>query len=452
MSLNTEQLKAMDWQHHQQQMLNLSDRILEMVKQKGATSAKLSIGNSQGVSVEVRQQQVESLEFNRDKGLSLTVYKGQQKGTASTTDFSDQGLQQAISAALSIAEFTQPDPFSGLPEEAQFATDFKDLELYYPWQTSVTDLVDLATSIESAGINTDKRICNSEGGSVNTHESVKLIATSNGFRGFKKATNHSANCVLIAEDNDGLQRDYYYSSSRNPENLLSASEIGVTAAERTVAKLGAKQAKQGKFPVVFSPEIARGIMGHFLSGISGSQLYRKSSFLMDSLDEHIFPDWFWLNEQPHLLSGLASSTFDAEGVATMQKYILHQGCVKSYLLSCYSARKLNLNSTANSGGAFNLNCSYQDISQQQLLSGIKDGLLVTELMGQGVNLVTGDYSRGAGGFWIKDGKISHPVKEITIAGNLKQMFKGIQGISNDLDDRSSLLIGSMLIDEMTVAI
>ena len=449
---NTEQLEAMDWQNHQQQMMHLSDRILEMVQQQGATSAKLSISHSQGVAVEVRQQQVDSLEFNRDKGLSLTVYKGQQKGTASTTDFSDQGLKQAISAALSIAEFTQPDVYSGLPEPELYANNFKELELYYPWKTSVSDLVKLATAIESAGVNTDSKISNSEGGSVNTHESVSLIATSNGFCGFKKGTSHSASCVLIAEDSDGLQRDYYYSSSRNPQNLLSANTIGSEAATRTVAKLGAKPAKQGKFPVIFSAEMARGIMGHFLSGISGSQLYRKSSFLLDSLGEKIFPDWFWLQEQPHLLSGLASTNFDAEGVATKQKYLLQDGVVGSYLLSCYSARKLEMNSTANAGGAFNLNCSYQDISQADLISGIKDGLLVTELMGQGVNLVTGDYSRGAGGFWIKDGKITHPVKEITIAGNLKQMFASIEAVANDLDRRSSLVIGSMLIKEMTIAI
>ncbi len=452
MTQNTEQLAAMDWTTHQREMENLADKLLTMAQQKGATSSRVSISNSQGVSVDVRQQQVDSLEFNRDKGLSLTIYKGQQKGNASTTDFSEKGLQQTVNAAMSIAEFTQADPFAGLPDTELFATEFTDLQLYYPWHTSVSELIQQAKAVELAGTSTDKRICNSEGGSVSTHEAVSFLATSNGFRGFKKGTNHTLSCVLIAEDEEGLQRDYYYTTHRDSDKLMAVDQVGIMAANRTLSRLGAKQAKQGKFPVVFSAEIARGIVGHYLSAITGSQLYRKSSFLVDSLGKQIFPDWFCLKEQPHLISALASSNYDADGVATSDKLILENGRVNCYLLSCYSARKLNMQTTANAGGTFNLHCSHQDLTQADMIADIKDGLLVTEVMGQGINLVTGDYSRGAGGFWIKNGKISHPVKEITIAGNLAEMFSGIQAMANDLDYRSSVVVGSMLIDEMTVAI
>ncbi len=452
MSKNSEKLLAMDWQLYQSQMEELAERLLDTVKQRGATAAKVVLSNSQGVAVEVRQQQVDSLEFNRDKGLSLTVYLGQQKGTATTTDFSEKGIEQAVNAAMSIARYTQPDPFAGLPDKELYANQFPDLQLYYPWETSVPELINLATEVELMGTSTDKRISNSEGGSVNTHESIHYMATSNGFRGFKKGTSHSLSCVLIAEDEAGLQRDYYYSSHRNPEQLLSASEVGSQAANRTVARLGAKQAKKGKFPVVFSAEIARGILGHFLSAVSGSSLYRQSSFLLDSMGKSIFPDWFWLKEQPHLIAGHASTNYDGEGVATKEKFLVNQGRVDSYLLSCYSARKLNLKTTANAGGAFNLSCAHQEISQKEMIADIKQGLLVTEVMGQGVNLVTGDYSRGAGGFWIENGKISHPVNEITIAANLSEMFSGIIAMANDLDTRSSLVTGSMLVKQMTVAI
>jgi len=452
MSQNSEQMTAMDWQEHQRTMRTLADKIIDMSATRGATSSRVAISNSQGVAVEVRNQNVDSLEFNRDKGLSLVVYKGQQKGTASTTDFSESGLKQAIDAAISIAQYTQPDPFAGLPDGELFATEFPDLKLYYPWQTSVSDLVQLATSIESAGVESDARICNSEGGSVTTHESVSFLATSNGLKKKKKGTNHTLSCVLIANDDVGLQRDYYYSTSRDPSQLLAANEVGTMAAKRTLAKLSAKPAKQGKFPIVFSAEIARGILGHYLSAISGSQLYRKSSFLTDSIGNQIFPEWFWLKEQPNLLAGLASSNYDSEGVATREKLLVEQGAINSYLLSCYSARKLNMKTTANAGGVFNLSCAHQDINQTQMIAEIKQGLLVTEVMGQGINLVTGDYSRGAGGFWIENGKISHPVNGITIAGNLQQMFLGIKAIANDLDNRSSVLMGSMLIDEMTVAV
>lgn len=453
MSTHSDVIQPLDWKKKKKEMENLAESILCQAKTKGASEAQLSLGNTQGVSVEVRNQQIETLEFNCDRGLSLTLYKGKRKGQASTTDLSKEGIEQTINAALSIATYTAEDPFSGLAEKQNLATEFPELGLYHPWQTSVEALIQQAKTAEKVALDTDKRITNTEGGSASTYEGLSLLANSNGFCGFNKGTQHSLSCVVIAEDEKGMQRDYYYSSNRSPEKLLSAEAIGSEAAHRTLKRLNSKPAKQGKFPILFSAEMARSIFSHFLSAISGGQIYRKTSFLVDALGQQLFPQWFYLREHPLLEGGHASKSFDAEGVATQDKYIVEKGKLNHFLLSSYSARKLSMETTGNAGGATNVKVNYEnDTSQADIISTIKQGLYVTEMMGQGVNLVTGDYSRGAGGFWIENGEIVHPVSEITIAGNLSEMFAGMQTIANDLDTRSALETGSMLINEMTVAI
>lgn len=453
MSTHDEVIQPLDWKKKQLEMEKLAGFILQSAKTKGASEVQLSLGNTQGVSVEVRNQQIETLEFNCDRGLSLTLYKGKRKGQASTTDLSKQGIEQTINAALSIASYTAEDPFAGLAEKQHLATEFPDLELYHPWQTSVGALIQLAKTSEKIALETDNRISNTEGGSASTYEGLSLLANSNGFCGFKKGTQHSLSCVVIAEDEKGMQRDYYYSSNRSAKKLLSAETIGKEAATRTLKRLNAKQAQQGRYPVLFSPEMARTVFSHLLSAISGGQIYRNTSFLVDALGQQLFPKWFNLKEIPLLKGGHASKSFDGEGVTTQEKYIVEEGRLNHFLLSSYSARKLAMQTSGNAGGTTNVSVSYDnDSNQADIISGIKQGLLVTELMGQGVNLVTGDYSRGAAGFWIENGEIIHPVSGITIAGNLLEMFSGIQTIGNDLDLRSALETGSMLINEMTIAI
>ncbi len=448
---DNQMIEPMEVEQAQQKMTIVAEKLLQMAKSQGATAASVSVGNSQGLSIEVRHAQVETLEFNRDSGITVTVYLDQKKGSASTSDPSDLSLQRIVDAALSIAKYTGEDPFAGLAEAELYPESYPDLDLDHPWETSIEQLIDMAKETESYGQQVDERIVNSDGASLSSHENLSLRANSNGLLAFAKGSRHSKSCVLIAQDEQGMERDYYYTTARRAKDLLSCQEVGVMAGQRTVARLGAGKATQGYFPVIFSAEVAKGLIGHYLSATSGGSLYRKTTFLVDSLGKQVFPDWFELHEQPHLKRGLSSAVFDSDGVATRDKYLVQKGQVNSYLLSCYSARKLKMETTGNAGGAFNLKVSHGLKSQQQLISDINEGLLVTEVMGQGINLVNGDYSRGAGGFWIKNGKISHPVKEITIAGNLADMFKNIVEVGNDLDYRSGVVTGSILIDGMTVA-
>ncbi len=453
MSTHDDPIQPLDWRQKQQQMERLGASVLQRAKAKGATQAQLSVGHTLGVSVEVRNQHIETLEFNCDRGLSLTVYKGKRKGRASTTDLSRQGVEKTIDAALAIATYSAEDPFAGLAEKNHLATEFPDLELHHPWQTSVGALIKLAKATEKVALDTDKRIINTEGSTVSSYEGLSLLANSHGFCGFNKGSRHSLSCVVIAADNNGMQRDYYYSANRSAKKLLSAETIGQQAARRTLERLNAKPAQQGRFPVLFSAEMARSLFSQLLSAISGGQIYRKTSFLVDALGQQLFPKWFNLTERPRLKGGHGSKNYDAEGVATLDKLIIDNGRLNQYLLSSYAARKLAMKTTGNAGGISNVSVSYdKNTSQAQLISRIKRGLLVTELMGRGVDLITGDYSCGAAGFWIENGEIVHPVNEITIAGHLTQMFRGIQAISGDVDTRSALETGSVFIDEMTVAI
>jgi PmbA protein len=395
---------------------------------------------------------VETIEYNRDKGLSVTVYIGHKRGNASTSDFSPQAISDTVAAALSIARHTAEDDCAGLADAAFLAQTFPDLDLYHPWELSVEEAIEYARDCESAAFAVDKRITNSEGASISIDESQFVYANSLGFMGGYPYSRHSISCVAIAEQNDVKQRDYWYSVARDRLDLESIDQIGRKAGQRTVARLGARQIVTCEVPVLFEAPVASSLISHFAAAVSGSNLYRKSSFLLNSIGQQVFTGDINIRELPHLPKGLASSTFDNEGVATVERNVVEKGVLQGYFLSSYSARKLGMQTTGNAGGVHNLiidNGKPMDFNA--MLKKMDKGLLVTELMGHGVNSVTGDYSRGASGYWIENGEICYPVEEITIAGNLKQMLSGISAIGNDIVVRGSKQSGSILIGHMTIA-
>tara|TARA_R110002073_G_scaffold145955_2_gene298356 strand:- start:803 stop:2161 length:1359 start_codon:yes stop_codon:yes gene_type:complete len=426
--------------------------ILAHAKQGGASACETNVSDGFGQTVTVRQSAVETIEYNRDKGLSVTVYIGQKRGNASTSDFSPQAISDTVSAALSIARYTAEDDCSGLADVTLLAQTFPDLDLYYPWELSVEAAIQIARSCEEAAFSVDKRITNSEGAGISLGESQFVYANSHGFMGGYPISRHSVSCVVIAAQDDTKQRDYWYSVARDAADLEQVDTIGKKAGVRTVARLGAKKIATCEVPVLFEAPIASGLIGHFASAVSGGSLYRKSSFLLDSVGQQVFAPDIQIRELPHIRKGLASSVFDDEGVATRTRNIVKNGVLQGYFLGSYSARKLGLTSTGNSGGTHNLifeNKSPEDFNA--LLKKMDKGLLVTELMGHGVNGVTGDYSRGASGYWVENGEIAYPVEEITIAGNLKEMLLGIVAVGDDVVVRGSKQCGSILIDRMTVA-
>ncbi len=441
----SEQMQA--WK---EQLPNCADQVLSLARQKGATSAELSIGASRGLSVNARMGEVETVEFNQDQSLSLTVYKGQRKGHVSVTDLTDKALEQAVEMALAFAEHTAEDPYAGLADAALMAQSWQDPELYYPKPFDVDQLVDLSLACESVG-RQDSRITNSDGAGFHAGERTTLYANSHGFQGQLWGTNYSASCVLIAGEGDQMQRDYWYDSQRQWDLLSAPEVIGQKAAERTLMRLNPQKISTRKVPVLFAAEIASGLLGHLMGAISGGSLYRNASFLKDRLGEQLFPEFVSVFEQPHLKAGVASAPFDQEGVATRDNVFVADGVLQQYMLGSYSARKLGLETTANAGGARNLRVSSTGESYEQMLQKMDTGLLVTELMGQGINMVTGDYSRGAAGYWVENGVIQYPVHEITIAGNLQDMFKNILAIGSDADTRGNTQTGSILIEQMSVA-
>jgi len=424
---------------------------LKVAKKSGADFAEISLAEDNGLSVSVRNGEIETLENHLDKGLSITVYKNQSKGSSSTSDFSEKAIRQAVKTAADIAKFTAKDDYSGLADYDDLAWDYPELSLYYPWDISAEEATDLAIECEAAALKTDKRIVNSEGASVSSHASFRAYGNSHGFVGSFPATSHSLSCAVIGKDNDAMQRDYWYTATRDSHLLENAKHVGKQAAKRTIARLNARKISTMKSPILFSPEMSAGLIGHFIGAIHGSSLYRNASFLVDSLGEKIFPDWMHIYEQPHIISGLGSAPFDSEGVTTRSRNIVEQGIVKSYVLDSYAARKLKLSSTGNAGGVHNLCVEPGKLDHSGMLKALDKGLLVTELMGQGINIVTGDYSRGAAGFWVENGKIQFPVEEITIAGNLKDMFSNIVAVGNDVDLRGNTRTGSILIEEMMIA-
>lgn len=429
----------------------ITEDILAQAARLGATGCEAEVSQGMGQNVTVRLGEVETIEYNRDKGLAVTVYFGHQRGHASTSDLSPQAIRDTVEKAATIARYTAEDPCAGLPEPELLAREIPDLDLYHPWGLSAEEAVELARACEAAALAVDPRINNSEGATVSTQEHVFVYGNSLGFIGGYPASRHGISCAVIAESASGMQRDYWYSTARDWADLEEAEAVGRRAGERTLRRLDARKPKTCEVPVIFEAPVATGLIASFVSAVSGGNLYRGTSFLRDSLGTQVFAPMVQILERPHLRKGLASAPFDHEGVATRDREVVKDGIVEGYFLSTYSACKLNMRSTGNAGGNHNLIVVDTGVDFAGLLRQMGTGLVVTELLGQGVNPVTGDYSRGAAGFWVENGEISHPVEELTVAGNLKDMFKGILAIGNDVLVRGSRQCGSILIDRMTVA-
>jgi PmbA protein len=425
--------------------------VLAQAAARGASACETEVSDGFGQSVTVRCGEVETIEYNRDKGLGVTVYLGKRRGHASTTDFSPKSLRDVVEAALSIAGHTAEDDCAGLADPDLLATEFPDLDLYHPWALTVEEGVALAKSCEDAAFAADPRVSNSEGASVSVHETQFVYANSLGFLAGYPASRHSLGCTAIAGKGDAMQRDYWYSVARSPGDLEGVEEVGRKAGQRAASRLKARKLRTREVPVIFEAPVAASLLGHLVSAASGGSLYRRSSFLLDALGRQVFAPWVRIRELPHLPRGLASGAFDEEGVATRSRDVVAGGVLQGYFLSSYSARKLGLRSTGNAGGNHNLVLEAGPLDLAGLLREMGTGLLVTELLGHGINLVTGDYSRGAAGYWVERGEIRHPVEEVTIAGNLKDMFLGLRAAGNDMVVRGSRRCGSILIDRMTVA-
>ena len=426
------------------------EEAVSRARECGADQVEASASMHAGLGVNVRLGEVETIEHTRDRGISVTVFVGRSKGHATSADLKPGSVKHCVERAVDIARYTQEDKCNGLADADRLATSFPDLDLWHPRALDVEESIARALECESAGLE-DERINNSEGGSSSSDVGLSVYGNSNGFFGQSGGTRYGQSCVLIAGTGDSMQRDYWYDSRRAFEDLESPVDTGIKAAKRTVARLGSRQVSTCKLPVLFSPEVARGLIGHFVGAVSGGALYRNASFLKDTIGETLFPDWLQLAEHPFLKRAVGSSNFDAEGVATKERKLIEDGILTGYVLSSYSARRLEMETTGNAGGVHNLCISGGDKSIQELTGEVGTGLLVTEVMGQGVSMLTGDYSRGASGFWIENGEITHPVEEVTIAGNLRQMFQNIRGIGSDRDDRSNIQSGSILIDGMTIA-
>ncbi len=434
-----------------EQLADISQRLLERAKAMGASQAEVSCSDERGLDVNVRLGEVETVESTRDRGIAVTVYFGQRKGSASTADLQDASLESTVAQACAIARHTEDDAAAGLAEAALMAREFPDLDGWHPWDLGADEALDLALACEAAGREADGRISNSDGASAATSQSLSVYANSHGFIGRERSSHHSVGCALIAGQGDGMQRDGWYSSALAREDLESAAAIGRRAAERTVARLQPRSMATAQMPVLYSPEVARSLIGSLLGAVSGGALYRRASFLLDSVGTRLFPDWFQVEELPLLRRGLRSSAFDGDGVATRNAALITDGVLQRYILGSYSARKLGLTTTGNAGGVHNLKVAANAGDLASIARQMGEGLLVTELMGQGVNGVTGDYSRGAGGFRVENGEISYPVDGVTIAGNLKDMFASIEAVGSDVDRRSHVQVGSILVGRMTVA-
>ncbi|MGA6148898.1 MULTISPECIES: metalloprotease PmbA [Stenotrophomonas] len=434
-----------------EQLADISQRLLERARALGASQAEVSCSEERGLDVNVRLGEVETVESTRDRGIAVTVYFGQRKGSASTADLQDASLESTVAQACAIARHTEDDAAAGLADAALMARTFPDLDGWHPWALGADEALDLALACEAAGREADPRISNSDGASAATATSLSVYANSHGFIGRERSSHHSIGCALIAGHGDGMQRDGWYSSALAREDLESAAAIGRQAAQRTVARLQPRSMATAQMPVLYAPEVARSLIGHLLGAVSGGALYRRASFLLDSAGTRLFPDWFGIEELPLLRRGLRSSAFDGDGVATRDSALVSDGILQRYVLGSYSARKLGLPTTANAGGVHNLKVTANAGDLTAIARQMGEGLLVTELMGQGVNGVTGDYSRGAGGFRVENGEITYPVDGITIAGNLKDMFASIEAVGTDIDRRSHVHVGSILIGRMTVA-
>ncbi len=425
--------------------------ILDEAARQGATAAEAAVSTRAGLEVAVRLGEVETVEHTRDNGLGVTVYFGHRKGSASTSDLAPQALREAVAAACALARHTQEDPHAELADRDRMAGEIPDLDLFHPWPLDLEDAIDLAVRCEQAARDYDPRITNSEGASLSSHWGIQVYGNSHGFIGGYPSTRHGLSCAVIGEQDGAMQRDYWWSTARAPGDLDPPQAIGRRAAERTISRLGSRPLTTRQAPVLFQAEIAAGLMRHLVGAIHGASLYRRASFLLDRLGETIFPSFVRIHERPHLPRGLSSAPFDGDGVATYPKDLVTDGVLTSYVLDSYAARKLGLETTGNAGGVRNLAIDMGPLDRAGLLREMSTGLLVTELMGQGANRVTGDYSRGAAGYWVENGEIQYPVEEITIAGNLATMFTNLVAVGNDCDFPGGTQTGSWLIERMTIA-
>lgn len=437
-----------------QRKAELQQLVEEMLKEAGrlgASAAEAAVSTNAGLSLTVRLGDTETIEHTRDNGLGVTVYFGQRKGSASTSDLSPQAIKETVKAACNFARYTSEDPYSGLADAALMATDLPDLDLYHPWQQRVEEAIDQAIRCEGAARDFDPRIINSEGATLNSNDGLHVYGNTHGFIGGYPSSRHSLSCAVVGKQDESMQRDYWYTLSRESHRLQTPEAVGRMAAQRTVARLGARQLPTQQAPVLFQADVAVGLLRSFIGAIRGSALYRKASFLLDHLDKPVFPSFVNIHEEPRLPAGLASAAYDNEGVATSHREFVHQGVLRSYVLDSYAARKLGMQTTGNAGGVRNLRINSGELDREGLLREMHKGLLVTELMGQGVNMVTGDYSRGAAGFWVEGGEIQYPVEEITIAGNMADMLMGLRAVGSDVETRTSVQTGSWLIDRMMIA-
>ena len=425
--------------------------MLAEARGRGVSQAEAAASHDVGLSATARLGDVENLEYTNDRGVGITVYIDSHKGSASTSDFSEAALREAVAKACSFAESTAADPHAGLADADLMAKDPPDLELAHEWALDADQAIELAIAIESAARDHDKRITNSDGATVGTASGARAYGNTHGFLGSYRRTSHSLSCVVIGKQGDDMERDYWYSTSRVPGELESAEAVGRKAARRTVARLGARKIATTKAPVLFAPELARGFIGHAIAAISGGALYRRASFLLDSAGEQVFPAFMRIEERPHIPAAMASAAWDAEGVATRDRDLVVDGVLQGYVLSSYSARRLGLQTTGNAGGTHNLVVPGNAGDRDEIIRSMSRGFLVTELIGQGVNTVTGDYSRGAVGFWVENGEIAYPVHEVTIAGNLRELYRKIGVVGSDQDLRGGIRCGSLLVEDMTIA-
>ncbi|CAM4026795.1 metalloprotease PmbA [Xenorhabdus thuongxuanensis] len=423
---------------------------LELAK-AGCDAAEVAVNKTTGISVSTRFSEVENVEFNSDGALGITVYHQQRKGSASSTDLSPEAIARTVQAAIDIARYTSPDPYAGPADKELLAFEAPELDLFHPADLDADKAIELAARAEQASLQADERITNTEGGSFNSHYGIRVFGNSHGMLQSYCSSRHSMSSCVIAEQDGNMERDYAYTVSRHLDELKSPEWVGQECARRTLSRLGARKLSTMKAPVIFSAEAATGLFGHLVGAISGSSIYRKSSFLLDSLGKQILPSWLTIEEQPHLLRGLASTPFDSEGVRTTTRDIVKDGVLQTWLLTSYSARKLGMVNTGHAGGIHNWRIAGQGLDFAGLLREMGTGLIVTELMGQGVSAVTGDYSRGASGFWVENGEIQYPVSEITIAGNLKDMWANMVTIGNDIETRSNIQCGSVFLPEMSIA-
>ncbi|QXO64862.1 MULTISPECIES: metalloprotease PmbA [Morganella] len=421
------------------------------IAQKGCDSAEVAVSRTTGMSVSTRMGEVENVEFNSDGALGITVYHNQRKGSASSTDLSDEAIARTVQAAIDIAKYTSEDPCSGPADRDLLAFEAPDLQLFYPSEVSADQAIDYAANAEKAALSADTRITNTEGGSFNSHYGIRVFGNTLGMLQSYCSSRHSMSACVIAEENGDMERDYAYTIARKLDDLKSAQWVGEECARRTLSRLAPRKLATQKAPVIFAPEVATGLFGHLVGAISGTSVYRKSTFLLDSLGKQILPDWLTIRELPHVIGGLASTPFDSEGVRTEDRLIIENGVLNNWLMTTYAARKLGLKSTGHAGGIHNWHIAGQGLGFDDMLREMGTGLVVTELMGQGVSGITGDYSRGASGFWVENGEIQYPVSEITIAGNLKDMWANIIATGDDIETRSNIQCGSVWLPEMSIA-